>query len=207
MISISVSGDKALMARLDPKKVQSAAKAAIGRTKTSAKTEATKLITRFWNISKSNLETTATGKPRIEVSGRVTDDLKATITFISGGISLVYFGAKEFRLTVARSKQTAQRLGQKYQRGTKELLGIRVQTLRGGRVALLRQFFATMKSGHKGVFRRDERSGKTKIIESSAVGIGTMVSQPRVLKPLRLFIFDTFERRMTHELKRLKVVD
>lgn len=210
--SIKIEGVKELMDRLDPRKVQASAKAALGRTKTSAKAEASRLITSVWNISKRNLETTATGKPRIDVSGSVSDDLTATITFWSGGISLAYFGAKEFRLTAARSRQTAKRMGEQYTKGSKMLLGIRVQTMKGGKVALLRQFFATMRSGHKGVFRRDKRGGKTKagnakIVESSAVGITTMVSQPRVLMPLKRHIADTFNTRLTHELKRRGVID
>lgn len=211
-VSITLTGVKELMSRLDPKNVVASAKPALERTKSSARTEAVRLITSVWNIKKKDLETTRTGKQRIDVTGRVGDDLTATITFWSGGISLVYFGAKEFRLTAARTRQTAKRMGQKYKAGSRELLGIRVQTLKGGRVALLRQFFATMRSGHKGVFRRDRRGGKTKagnpkITESSAVGIATMVNQPRVLRPLKQHIEETFAKRLTHELKRRGVID
>jgi hypothetical protein len=210
-VSIKLEGVDKLLKSLDPQKVQGAAKAAIGRTKTSARSEASKLITSVWNIGKRNLETMATGKPRIEVSGGVGNDLSATITFWSGGISLVYFGAKEFRLTAARSRQTARRGGQAYSKGAKTLVGIRVQTLRGGPTAMLRQFFSTMRSGHKGVFRRDPAGGKTKagnarIIESSAVGIATMVNQPRVLPKLKQHILDTFQKRFTHELKQRGVI-
>jgi len=211
-ISIKLEGLDDLLKRLDHRKVIASAKAAMSRTKSSAKAEATRLITSVWNISKRDLETTATGKPRIEVSGSVGDNLSATITFWSGGISLVYFGAKEFRLTAARSRKTAKHMGQAYTKGSKTLVGIRVQTLKGGPTAMLRQFFATMRSGHKGVFRRDPAGGKTKagnakIVESSAVGITTMISQPRVLPKLRQHIQETFEKRLTHELQRRKVID
>lgn len=210
--SIKLEGVKELMERLDPRKVHASAKSAMGRTKSSARAEATRLITSVWNIKKRDLETTRTGKQRIEVSGSVGDDLTATITFWSGGISLVYFGAKEFRLTAARSRQTSKRMGQTYTKGSKTLVGIRVQTLKGGPTAMLRQFFATMRSGHQAVFRRDKRGGKTKagnakIVESSAVGITTMISQPRVLPKLRQHIQETFIKRLDHELKRRGVID
>ena len=211
-VSIKVSGIKEAMQALDPKKVVSAGRAALGYTKSSARSKAVQLMTQTWNISKKNLEQTASGKPRIEVSGKVGDDLSAIITFWSGGISLAYFGAKEFRLTVARSKQSAKRMGQKVAKGQKTLIGVRVQTLRGGRVALLRQFFARVKSGggagvHLGVFRRDSaggryKTGNAKMVESASVGIATMVNQPRVLKPLTEHITDTFNKRFAHELKR-----
>jgi len=210
--SIKLDGFDELQKRLDPRKVQAAGKAAMGRVKSFARTEAVRLSTGVWNITKRNLETTATGKPRISVSASVTNDLSATITFWSGGISLVYFGAKEFRLAAGRSKQTARRMGIAYAKGSKALVGIRVQPIKGGKVAVLKQFMATMRSGHRGVFRRDPAGGRTKagnakIVESSAVGITTMISQPRVLQPLKRNIVETLNARITHELKRRGVID
>ncbi len=210
LVTVKVDVNKAVYASLDPGVVATCAKAAIGRTKASAKAEAVRLITSVWNISRSNLERTGNGNERITVTGTVTDDLKAEITFWAGGISLFYFGAKEFRLTAARSKQQAKRMGKAYTKGTKELLGIRVQVQRGGKVALLRQFFATVRAGksggtHIGVFRRAPgryRTGNAKMIESEAVGIATMVRQPKVMQPLTAFIADTFDKRMRHELAR-----
>lgn len=207
MISIRLDGVKELMDRLDPVKVQSAARAALERTKASSKSESVRLITSVWNIKKRDLETKASGGERIKVSGSVGSDLTATLTFYAGGISLVYFGAKEFRLTVARSKQTAKRMGQTYTKGSKTLLGIRVQPLRGGKVDMLRQFIGKVKYGkdksgvHIGVFRRLGKA-RLPIIESQTVGVTTMIRQPKVMQPLQQFITDTFNKRLVHELQR-----
>ncbi len=210
MVSISAGSLDDLTASIAPGVVRSAAISALERTKTSARAEAGRLITSVWNISRGNLERTASGRDRITVSGRVSDDLTAEIQFWAGGISLFYFGAKEYQLTAAQTKQTAKRLGKAYKAGNKQRVGIKVQLLRGGKVAMLRQFFARVRYGkgdgvHVGVFRRVPgryKTGSAKMIESMSVGIATMVNQPKVLQPLTVFIQDTFAKRMQHELQR-----
>lgn len=211
MFNVELKGLPELMKRIDPNKAKSAAKSSLERAKSAAKSEATRLAQKYWNISKRNLEYKASGAERIKVSGRVNDDLTATLTFYSGGISLAYFGAKEFRLTVTQSKATAKRMGQAYRKGSREMVGVKVQ-IQKGKTTTLRQFMTTVKYGkdksgsHAGVFRR---AGKDRlpIYESQSVGITTMISQPKIINPLRTFIADTFEKRMVHELTRRGVIN
>ncbi len=219
MFKIELKGLKEVEKMLDSRIVASAAKSALERTKTSAKSEAVRLITQRWNISKRNLEYKNSGSERITVSGRVTDDLTATITFYSGGISLAYFGAKEYRMAggslrvINRVKSVT--AGARSQKKARELVGVKVQVLKG-KTATLRQFFAAVKYGkgngvHLGVFRPDPaggryQTGSRRMIESQSPGVGTMVKHPLVMAPLKNFIYDTFGKRMTHELKRRGVL-
>lgn len=221
MISIKVEGVNELMQRLDPRKVQSAARAALERTKTSAKAEAVRQIRQVWNIKKRDLEYKASGAERIKVSGRVSDDLTATLTFYSGGISLAYFGAVEYRMAGGLLRRIDRRTGstasKKMQRQAKQMVGIRVQ-VRKGKTTMLRQFFASVKYGKKepgvttATFRRDPAGGRyatgtARMIKTTSPGVGTMVSDPKVMKPLERFITDTFNKRITHELKQRGVTD
>jgi hypothetical protein len=219
MFKVELKGIDDLMKRLDGRLVTSASKSALERTKTSAKSEAIRLITQRWNISKRNLEYKSSGSERIAVSGRVNDDLSATITFYSGGISLAYFGAKEYRMAggslrvISRSKSVT--AGMRSQKKARDLIRVKVQILKG-KPTTLRQFFAGVKYGksngvHIGVFRPDPaggryQTGSRRMIESQAPGVGTMVKHPQIMTPLKSFIYDTFEKRMTHELKRRGVL-
>lgn len=209
MVTVEIKGINELMQRLDPRKVQSAARAALERTKTSAKAEAVRQIRQVWNIKKKDLEQKASGAERIKVSGRVGEDLTATLTFYSGGISLAYFGAREFKISARARKAMAAKRGQPYRSGQRT--AVRVQVMKG-KTTTLTQFFGKVKFGkdksgtHRGVFRRTGK-GRLPIIESQSVGVATMVNQPRVMKPLQQFIADTFNKRITHELKQRKVID
>lgn len=221
MITIKIEGINELMQRLDPRKVQGAARAALERTKSSAKSEAVRQITKVWNIKARDVEYKSSGNKRLTVSGRVNEDLTATLTFYSGGISLAYFGAVEYRMAGGVLRRVDRRTGstasKKMQRKAQQMVGVSVQ-VRKGKTTRLRQFFATVKYGKKepglrtATFRRDPdggryKTGTARMIKTTSPGIGTMVSDPKVMKPLQQFISDTFNKRITHELKQRGVTD
>lgn len=207
MINIELKGYKEACSRLDPKKVQKAAKASLTRLKDSAVPYAAKLMSGKYNITQRDLLNKASGKPRIIASGRVNDDLTASLSFMAGGISLVYFGAVEYRATSAGMMKIGRKVQQSIKSGK---VGVRVQIERG-KVTRLRQFFAAVKYGkgdasgtHLGIFRR---AGKERypIMQSLTISPATWINRNDILEPLTKYVQDTFTTRMAHELKRLGV--
>lgn len=207
MITVKITGLKEAMARANPKQVRQAAKLALGRTRDSVAAEAGRLITGKYNISRKDLLNKASGAPRIQVSGRVGDDLTATISFRAGGISLAYFGAVEYRKSSAGLVKIGRKLSKAVRRGE---IGVTVQ-IEKGKTTRLRQFFAAVKYGkgekagtHAGVFRRAGR-GRLPIIESKTISPASMIRKPELLEPLTRFAQGEFRKRFSHELKRLGV--
>lgn len=213
MIRIEIKGLKELQAKLDPRKVEKAAKSALTRVKTQAKTEAVRSMSRVWNISQGDLQRKGSGRDRIQVSGYVGSDLTARISFLSGGISFVYFGATEFRFrgnTLVKTNRKQSRIT----RRSGEFTGVKFQPLRGGKQTRLRAFMTAVAYGkngaqgyHLGVFSRHKdgrkgRNGKVQIYERKMISVATMIRKPEVYKPLQRFIEDKFNERFSHELKR-----
>lgn len=212
MISIELKGVDDLLKRFDPIKVTAAARAALERTKTQARTQAVREIQKHWNIKKQDLEKKASGKPRIELSGRVNSDLSATITFWGGGISLAYFGAKEYRIKGGQTRVTDRVKSTVKKTTRRDIVGVKVQ-IEKGKTTTLRQWMAAVKYGkgdrvgyHLGVFKPAPgggryKTGNRKMIESQSISIISMVSDPKVMQPLKAGIIDTFNKRLEHELK------
>jgi len=207
MMTMTVKGLEEAMKRSDPRNVRKAAKLALSRVQPAALTEASRLIRGRYNINQTDLLNKASGKPRIQAVGKVTDDLTATITFLAGGISLVYFGAVEYRRTSAGLTKR-DRKGQKTIKRGK--VGVKVQIERG-KTTQLRQFLAGVKFGkgsatgtHLGVFRRLGKE-RLPIAESSVISPASMIGKPEIMKPLTQFVQTTFTTRFNHELKRLGV--
>ncbi len=206
---IAMTGYKESCSRLDPRKVQKAAKTALGRAKDSAVPFAAKQISSKWNITQKDLLNKASGHARIQASAKVGDDMTATISFWSGGISLVYFGAVEYRATSAGMVKIGRKGQQAIKRGK---VGVKVQIERG-KTTRLRQFFAGVKYGkngtagiHLGIFRR---LGKDRypIIQSTVISPATLINRPEILQPLISHVQETFTTRFNHELKRLGVTN
>lgn len=209
MITMTVSGLKEAMERADPRKVRKAAKLSMSRVQSSTLTEASRLIRGRYNIGQKDLLNKASGNSRIQAVGKVTDDLTATISFLAGGISLIYFGAVEYRRTSAGLTKRGRKGTTAIKRGK---IGVKVQ-IEKGKTTRLRQFFAGVKYGkgaatgtHLGVFRR---LGKERfpIAESSVISPASMINKTDILKPLTQFVQDTFTTRFNHELKRLGVTN
>lgn len=209
MIRIEVKGIKDVMKNLDPKKVEKAARSALNRVKTQAKTEAVKKMSKIWNIKQGDLLKKSSGKDRIETSGYIGSDLTAHIYFMSGGISLAYFGATEFRFkgnTLVKMNRKASRITR---RTAKDRPGVQVQPLRGGKVTRLKAFFSAVKYGksgaagfHMGVFSRHKGGGRLPIYERKMISVATMIRKREVIEPLQRFIQEKFNERFSHELKR-----
>lgn len=209
MMAMSVKGLNEAMqkAKGDIGNVRKAAKLAMSRVQSSTLTEASRLIRGRYNINQTDLLNKASGKPRIQAIGKVTDDLTATITFLAGGISLVYFGAVEYRQTSAGMTKRGRKGITAIKRGK---VGVKVQ-IEKGKTTQLRQFLVGVKFGkgsatgtHLGVFRRLGKD-RLPIAESAVISPASMIGKPEILKPLTQFVQTTFTTRFNHEMKRLGV--
>lgn len=218
MVNIQLQGIKELMNTLDPAKVHLSIRAALERTKSQVKTESVRQMQKQWNIKKRDLEYKASGAERIKVSGRVNNDLTATITFLGGGISLAYFGAKEYRIKGGQTRVTDRVKSTVKKTTRRDIVGVKVQ-IEKGKTTTLRQWMAAVKYGkgdrvgyHLGVFKPAPgggryKTGNRKMIESQSVSIVAMVSRPSVMQPLLQFAGDTLERRVIHELRYRKLIE
>lgn len=209
MVRIEVKGIPGILKLLDPKRVDKAAKSALVRVRAQAKTEAVRSMSKIWNISKTDLEKKSSGKPRIQTSGYVGNDLTAKIYFMSGGISLAYFGATEFRFKGNALVKVNRKMSTVGKRGKKSVLGVAVKPLRGGKVTRLKAFFAAVGYGknraagfHMGVFSRHGHGKRTPIYERKMISVATMIRKPQVMQPLQKFIQAKWSERIKHELKR-----
>lgn len=204
---ITMTGYKELIARNDPRKVTKAAKLSLSRAADSAVPYAAKIISSRYNIGQRDVLSKNSGNPRIQVSARVTDAMTATISFRAGGISLVYFGAVEYRQTSAGMLKIGRKGQQAVKRGK---VGVKVQ-IEKGKTTSLRQFFAAVKYGkngtagtHLGIFRRVGKD-RYPIIQSTVISPATLINRPEILQPLISHVQETFTTRFNHELKRLGV--
>lgn len=214
MVRIEVKGIPGILKLLDPKRVDKAAKSALVRVRAQAKTEAVRSMSKIWNISKTDLEKKSSGKPRIQTSGYVGNDLSARIYFMSGGISFVYFGATEFRFRGNALVKVNRKGSKEGRRGKRDMTGVMLKPLRGGKTTRLKAFFAAVAYGkngaagyHMGVFSRHKdgrkgSNGKAKIYERKMVSVATMIRKPQVMQPLQKFIQTKWDERIKHELKR-----
>ena len=208
MIRIEVKGLEELQARLDPRRVEKAASSALTRVKAQAKTEAVRSMSRVWNISQGDLQRKSSGKDRIETSGYVGSDLTAYIRFYSGGISLAYFGATEFRFKGNQLVKVNRKVG-KISKRRGQFQGVQVKLMRGGNVARLRGFMSAVAYGkngakgyHLGVFSRHSGGKRLPVYERKMISVATMIRKPAVIEPLKKFINQKFNERFSHELKR-----
>jgi hypothetical protein len=208
MIRVEIKGIKELQERLDPRKVEKAARSALTRVKTQAKTEAVRSISKVWNIRQGDLLKKGSGKERIQASGYIGSDLTAYIHFYSGGISLAYFGATEFRFKGNQLVKVNRKVG-KVSKRRGDFQGVKVQLLRGGKAARLRGFMMAVAYGknsgqgyHLGVFSRHAGGKRLPVYERKMISVATMVRKPEVIEPLKKFIGEKFNERFSHELKR-----
>ena len=199
----------AFLSSFDPKKGEQAARLALTRTRDQGKTESVRLMSDIYNISKKDLTTKASGGERITVSGSIGTDLTAHIYFHSGGISLGYFGATEFKSIGNQRVRITRKQGKVIKR-ERQVPGVQVQTKRGGKTAKLKAFFAAVKYGkgakegyHMGVFSRHKGGGRLPIYERKMVSVATMICNPKVMKPLKTYCQNLYAERFDHEWRRL----
>lgn len=183
--------DKALDA-IDPRKVKQAARMAINDSARFVNAEAKREIRKKWNIKAAKLNAEMKN-----VKFATNADLSAVISAVGRPISLIYFGAKQYRGKSIRSGK-----GVKILKRSSSKSGVFVKILKSRQTHLPEAFLAKTKNGYVGVF---QRSGWKRLpIENRAtVSIPSMFKEENVMSVVVKSIESRFGYRFVHHIDRL----
>jgi len=201
-MSFKLSGVKEAMEKFDPRKVNKAIGVTLNETIRAVRTATSKKIREGYAIKKRDLD--AAMKIKLAKSG----EMSATIEVSGRPIAASKFGTP---------RQTGKR-GRPHRGSTHAGGGTLVQTYAGKvRRLIPHAFIATMKSGHKGVWKRDMARKRPSIIGKRGKPIkgkayleeiyGPSIPQlfwNRVVKPvIYKTVNETWQKRFMHHVERL----
>jgi len=199
IFSIELKGVKEALDTLDFNKVRLAANRAMNRAATSGKNEASKIIRSEYNIKPSRLNSFL----RLTVRARGYS-MEAVISGRGLGIALAYFDARQqgYKLLgegAGKIRTTALlRTGRK--RGD---VTVRVKRTSGRRVGGPKYgnkpFLAQMKSGHIGVFVRQEKARKP-IEQLLGPGVGGLFGSNKIMQAVKQKILAIWEKEFNRQL-------
>ncbi len=171
-IKIELKGIEKALKTYSPKVVQNATRSALNKTIKKAGTVASREIRQSYNIKKKELD-----KRTMKIIRARVSNLTAEIYVMGRPLSLAKFGARQ----------------------TKQ--GVTLKTKKGGRRILKRHhFLATMKSGHRGVYKQ-LRKTPLPIAEPRMISVHSMFGGKKVMPKVERTINENWERVFTHELK------
>lgn len=197
--SMKLEGVEKAMRMFDPNLVRKAANAALNRVAGSARTEASKLIRKDYNIKAARINQFL--KLAVRARGY---DMEAVISGRGLGIALAYFDARQqgYKLLgegAGRMRTTALlRTGRK--RGD---VTVRVKRAGGRRVVgpkyNNKPFLAQMKSGHIGVFIRTGKERKP-IEQLLGPGVGGLFGSRKIMQAVKQMINKKWALEFQHQL-------
>lgn len=203
MFSFKLEGFKEAMEMLDPKKAQQAASSAMNKMLNQTRTAGVKKVTETYNIKRSDITATGTGKARLSVKRATWSNMTATLYITGRPISLSYFGAKQVVGATVRA-----RLGSAIKQGkvSKRMKnagplpqGVMVELIRGRKTFMPHAFLATMKNGHIGVFTRHGKA-RLPILEKSMVSVPSMFSSRPIKEEIQRVISEKWPGIFKHEM-------
>lgn len=206
MVTVKLEGFKEMLAMLDEKPVRKAACEALKKVAASATTIVSAGIRERYNVKKSDLD------PRIEVKLPQTGDLTAVMIISGKGMSLSYFGARQFVVNrvITRGKGGLKVVTRKR---SAQFQGTEIEIIKGRRTQLKSGFMASMKSGHIGILRRDPNGviksrqkyagtkHAEKIVEKRVISIATMYKNSNVQPAVLLKVQEQWGKVFPHELE------
>lgn len=195
---VKIVGVEEALKKFSAQKVARVVQSSLNETVKSTMSKASDLIRneKGWRIKKEDFDR------NVRLKLAQMNDLIATLTVVrvsaktgkaTGKTSfpLTYFGAKMGGSTWSATGRRARRAG------------VTVQVKRGGTTARFpRAFIATMKSGHRGVFRNiggKASTGRDRIREIKVVTIAHMFRG--TIKPLKIHARDYFAKRFKSKIK------
>ncbi|NTW87807.1 MAG: hypothetical protein HGB26_01485 [Desulfobulbaceae bacterium] len=199
MITIELKGFEELKAKLDPGRVQLAARQSINRAARSGKVFASEEIRKEYNLKAGELT------PRLKVYDAALSSMVARLEITGRPMSLSYFDAKQITATkvVSRKGKALITKRNRMRKAGPVPIGVTAQVLKGRTAFLQKSFMAKMRSGHIGVF---VNKGGRRIMEKNVITIPSMVANTRVMPKLlrrieeRLMI--EFPRQLEYYLNR-----
>jgi hypothetical protein len=188
--------------------VRKAAASALRKVAASAVSTASSEIRNVYNIKKSDLD------PRMTVDRVSEQNLAATIRISGQGVSLSYFGAKQFVVnkTITRTSKGGEAgLLIKTRKKSHTFQGVEVEVLKGRKTQLKSAFMAQMRSGHIGIMQRYKniqmKKGKRKaIFEKALVSVATMIqgkhTRDAILRKVDEQWGKTFQSELNYQLSK-----
>jgi len=201
VIKVELKGFQEALGIWDEKPVRRAAASALKKVSASALSTASAEIRAVYNVKKSDLD------PRIKIRPPGTDDLTAVIIVSGKGISLSYFGARQFAVNRTISR-TGKGLKVKTRKRSAQFMGVEVEVEKDKRTQLRSAFLAQMtKSGHIGVMRRVGKK-RLPIQEKQVISLASMIQksdvQPAVLEKVQAAWDTTFPHELEYQLSKAK---
>jgi len=208
MFKIELKGLKEVERMLDPKIYQAAATSTVNKLMAKAKTAAVNEAVNIWNIKKSDLTTTSTGKGRLQIQRATWSDMTSTLTITGRPLSLSLFGAKQIMGGSYRAKMgDAIRKGRvtgKMKKAGPVPQGVVVQLMKGHTTFLRKAFMARVKAGdqghHVGVYQRQGRA-RLPIFEKRLIKVPSMFVQPRIMQAVEKTVSENTQKIFNHELE------
>lgn len=207
MFNIKVEMSDDLKRLVDPSTMKKATTSALNKVMNQAKTAAVNAVTEKWNIKKSDLTTTGTGKARLQIKRATWSSQTVTLEISGRPLSLSLFGARQVMGGTVRA-----RLGDSIKKGkvTGRMKkagpvpqGVMVQLLKGRTTYLHKSFLARVRAGetghHVGVFNRKGKS-RLPIREKHLISIPSMFTQGNAIQEVERVVNVKFDGILRHEL-------
>lgn len=206
MIVVQLMGKKDALDIWAARPVNAAMRSTLRRVAKTAITTASTEIRAVYNVKKSDLD------PRMNLV--LQGNEHALITVSGRGLSLSYFGARQFVVnkTITRSRKGGKAvLAVKTRQRSHAFQGIEVEVIKGQKTQLRSAFLAQMRSGHIGVMHRwsvAKMKGKNKaaIGEKGVVSLSEMIRstnvQPTILSKVIKDWDSVFQQQLAYQLSK-----
>lgn len=204
MIRVQLIGREEAIDVWGKKPVNAAMRSTLPRVAKTAMGTASTEIRRVYNIKKADLDK----KMATQVAGD-----SVLITISGRGISLSYFGARQFVVnkTITRGKKG---LTTKTRSKAHAFQGVEVEVMKGQKTQLRSAFMAQMRSGYIGVMHRwsggklMKAKNKAAIGEKSVISLATMIQnhnvQPGILAKVQENFDKVFKQQIDYQLSKGK---
>ncbi|MDU0458524.1 MAG: phage tail protein [Geobacteraceae bacterium] len=207
MFKIQIKVDEDLKRFLDPATIQKATASALNKVMNQAKTAAVNAVTDRWNIKKSDLTTTGTGKARLKITRATWESQVVTLNISGRPLSLSLFAPRQVIGATVRSRlgnaiKTGKITGRMKKAGPVPQ-GVLVQLLKGQTTYLHKSFLASVRAGnagnHIGVFNRMGKS-RLPILEKRLISVPSMFAKGNIIQEVEKVVNEKFDGIFRHEL-------
>lgn len=204
MINVKILGMKESIEIWGNRPVEAAMKKTFYKIVRGAMTRVSAQIRKIYNIKKQDIDK--------KMDFRVAGSSSAWITASGKGISLSYFGAKQFFFNKTITRYTDKDGDSGLKRVTRKkshaFQGVEVEVVKGHKTRLKSAFLAQMSSGHIGVMHRwgagvKMKSNKKKVAigEKGVISLAVMIQGNNISEPTLKYIREDWDEEFEKQLK------
>jgi hypothetical protein len=212
MIKIDFKISDDLKRLCDPATLKKATTSTLNKVMAQAKTAAVNVVTDRWNIKKSDLTTTGTGKARLKITRATWQDQSVTLEISGRPLSLALFNPRQVMGATVKHRlgeliKTGKVTGRMKKAGPVPQ-GVMVQLIKGQPTYLRTAFLARVKAGkdgsHIGIFNRTSKR-RLPIMEKRLITVASMFAKGNVIQEVERVVnektHDIFKREMEYYMK------